>query len=53
MGSAEKQEDPDERFMRVLSYYLAGWHIKPRGVKKPCVHVNIQTTIITNSEMKI
>jgi len=21
--------------MRVLSYYLAGWHIKPKGVKKP------------------
>lgn len=23
--------------MRVLSYYLAGWHIKPKGVKKPYV----------------
>jgi hypothetical protein len=23
--------------MRVLSYYLAGWHIKPKGVKKPSV----------------
>jgi oxysterol-binding protein-related protein 8 len=22
--------------MRVLQYYLAGWHIKPKGVKKPC-----------------
>lgn len=32
---AEKHKDPDERFMHVLSYYLAGWHIKPRGVKKP------------------
>jgi hypothetical protein len=21
----------------VLQYYLAGWHIKPKGVKKPCV----------------
>lgn len=21
--------------MRVLQYYLAGWHIKPKGVKKP------------------
>jgi len=35
--------------MRVLSYYLAGWHIKPKGVKKPsvpnydsrCHHLNI------------
>lgn len=30
-------EDPEERFLRVLQYYLAGWHIKPKGVKKPCV----------------
>ena len=21
----------------MLQYYLAGWHIKPKGVKKPCV----------------
>ncbi|KZS90261.1 Oxysterol-binding protein [Sistotremastrum niveocremeum HHB9708] len=32
---AEEQEDPEERFIRVLSYYLSGWHIKPKGVKKP------------------
>ncbi|KAJ7630380.1 Oxysterol-binding protein [Roridomyces roridus] len=32
---AETCEDPEERFMRVLQYYLAGWHIKPKGVKKP------------------
>ncbi|TFK76631.1 Oxysterol-binding protein [Pluteus cervinus] len=32
---AEKCEDPEERFIRVLQYYLAGWHIKPKGVKKP------------------
>ncbi|GAA5954637.1 hypothetical protein JCM21900_006088 [Sporobolomyces salmonicolor] len=25
----------EERFIRVLKYYLAGWHIKPKGVKKP------------------
>lgn len=36
--SAEQEEDPEERFIRVLQYYLAGWHIKPKGVKKPCVH---------------
>jgi oxysterol-binding protein-related protein 8 len=34
---AENCNDPEERFMRVLSYYLAGWHIKPKGVKKPSV----------------
>lgn len=33
--SAETCNDPEERFMRVLQYYLAGWHIKPKGVKKP------------------
>lgn len=32
---AEDEDDPQERFLRVLSYYLAGWHIKPKGVKKP------------------
>ncbi|KAJ7051229.1 hypothetical protein C8F01DRAFT_1176332 [Mycena amicta] len=32
---ADSCSDPEERFMRVLQYYLAGWHIKPKGVKKP------------------
>ncbi|KAI0770963.1 Oxysterol-binding protein [Trametes elegans] len=32
---AENCDDPEERFIRVLQYYLAGWHIKPKGVKKP------------------
>ncbi|PPQ90472.1 hypothetical protein CVT25_014990 [Psilocybe cyanescens] len=32
---AESFDDPEERFIRVLQYYLAGWHIKPKGVKKP------------------
>ncbi|KAF9529458.1 hypothetical protein CPB83DRAFT_852709 [Crepidotus variabilis] len=32
---ADQVEDPEERFIRVLQYYLAGWHIKPKGVKKP------------------
>ncbi|GLB36622.1 putative OSBP family protein [Lyophyllum shimeji] len=31
----EQYKDPEERFIRVLQYYLAGWHIKPKGVKKP------------------
>jgi hypothetical protein len=33
--SADAVDDPEERFLRVLQYYLAGWHIKPKGVKKP------------------
>ncbi|KAF7306363.1 hypothetical protein MIND_00427500 [Mycena indigotica] len=32
---AETCPDPEERFIRVLQYYLAGWHLKPKGVKKP------------------
>ncbi|KZT24680.1 Oxysterol-binding protein [Neolentinus lepideus HHB14362 ss-1] len=32
---AEECDDTEERFIRVLQYYLAGWHIKPKGVKKP------------------
>lgn len=30
-------DDPEERFIQVVKYYLAGWHIKPKGVKKPFV----------------
>lgn len=26
---------PEDRFIQVLRYYLGGWHIKPKGVKKP------------------
>jgi len=32
---ADGCDDPEDRFIRVLQYYLAGWHIKPKGVKKP------------------
>ncbi|KAF7718396.1 Oxysterol-binding family protein [Penicillium ucsense] len=28
-------EDPVERFVAVVKFYLSGWHIKPPGVKKP------------------
>ncbi|KAG0005399.1 hypothetical protein BGZ79_005024 [Entomortierella chlamydospora] len=28
-------QDPVERFIAVTRYYLSGWHIKPKGVKKP------------------
>ena len=46
-NSAENCDDPEERFIRVLQYYLAGWHIKPKCVKKPYVrphspHVSVR-----------
>ncbi|CAP59963.1 uncharacterized protein PODANS_1_2870 [Podospora anserina S mat+] len=28
-------EDPVERFLGVVKFYLSGWHIRPPGVKKP------------------
>lgn len=28
-------ENPEERFLAVVKFYLSGWHIKPVGVKKP------------------
>lgn len=28
-------DDPLERFVSVIRFYLSGWHIKPPGVKKP------------------
>ena len=35
-SSAGAIEDSNERYIKVLQYYLAGWHIKPKGV---CVNV--------------
>ncbi|KAF8575920.1 Oxysterol-binding protein [Ramaria rubella] len=32
---ADSEAIPEERFIRVLQYYLSGWHVKPKGVKKP------------------
>ncbi|TKY88149.1 hypothetical protein EX895_002859 [Sporisorium graminicola] len=32
---AGKIESPEQRFLQVTRYYLSGWHIKPKGVKKP------------------
>ncbi|KAF9350812.1 hypothetical protein BGX26_011053, partial [Mortierella sp. AD094] len=32
---ANQLEDPVERFVAVTQYFLSGWHIKPKGVKKP------------------
>ncbi|MCJ1273023.1 hypothetical protein MMC21_000812 [Puttea exsequens] len=28
-------EDPLQRFLSVVKFYLSGWHIRPPGVKKP------------------
>eukprot|EP00002_Diphylleia_rotans_P009561 TRINITY_DN19951_c0_g1_i1.p2 TRINITY_DN19951_c0_g1~~TRINITY_DN19951_c0_g1_i1.p2 ORF type:complete len:392 (+),score=87.06 TRINITY_DN19951_c0_g1_i1:69-1244(+) len=28
-------EDPLERFLAVLKWYVSGWHMRPQGVKKP------------------
>ncbi|KAL4930010.1 OSBP family protein [Aspergillus undulatus] len=30
-----EHDDPLERFVSVVKFYLSGWHIKPPGVKKP------------------
>ncbi|POY71660.1 hypothetical protein BMF94_5355 [Rhodotorula taiwanensis] len=35
LHGASDLDSPEERFISVLRYYLAGWHIKPKGVKKP------------------
>ncbi|KAF9296627.1 hypothetical protein BGZ88_012271 [Linnemannia elongata] len=32
---ANQIQDPEERFVAVTRYFLSGWHIKPKGVKKP------------------
>ncbi|WVN90231.1 uncharacterized protein L203_105467 [Cryptococcus depauperatus CBS 7841] len=31
----DEEPDAKERFLRVMTFYLSGWHIKPKGVKKP------------------
>ncbi|KAF0479093.1 Oxysterol-binding protein [Gigaspora margarita] len=31
---ASKQENNVQRFISVVRYYLSGWHVKPKGVKK-------------------
>ncbi|KAF9375778.1 hypothetical protein CPB97_011225, partial [Podila verticillata] len=35
IAKANQIQDPVERFVAVTRYYLSGWHIKPKGVKKP------------------
>ncbi|XAO25737.1 hypothetical protein I312_104566 [Cryptococcus bacillisporus CA1280] len=29
------EPDAKQRYIRVMTFYLSGWHIKPKGVKKP------------------
>ena len=43
-NSADALSEPEERFIAVLRYYLSGWHIKPKGVKKPCVLTCMRVT---------
>ncbi|RCH99373.1 hypothetical protein CU098_011649, partial [Rhizopus stolonifer] len=31
----DTKTDPTVRFLDVVRYFLSGWHIKPKGVKKP------------------
>ncbi|KAI9024897.1 hypothetical protein CLU79DRAFT_745312 [Phycomyces nitens] len=32
---ASRETDQQKRFIGVLRYFLSGWHVKPKGVKKP------------------
>ncbi|KAI8923433.1 hypothetical protein BC831DRAFT_471286 [Entophlyctis helioformis] len=33
--STPAKDDPTQRMIDVLRYFLSGWHIRPKGVKKP------------------
>ncbi|KXS10853.1 Oxysterol-binding protein [Gonapodya prolifera JEL478] len=35
LARVPQTQDPVERFVHVTKYFLAGWHIRPKGVKKP------------------
>ncbi|KAI8359723.1 hypothetical protein B0O80DRAFT_381915 [Mortierella sp. GBAus27b] len=35
INKANQLQNPVERFVAVTRYFLSGWHIKPKGVKKP------------------
>lgn len=28
-------QDPQQRFVEVVRFYMAGWHVRPAGVRKP------------------
>ncbi|ORX51604.1 Oxysterol-binding protein [Hesseltinella vesiculosa] len=32
---ANNKTEPVDRFVGIVQYFLSGWHIKPKGVKKP------------------
>ncbi|KAI9021404.1 hypothetical protein CLU79DRAFT_753191 [Phycomyces nitens] len=32
---ASKTMDPVDRFVEIVRYFMSGWHVKPKGVKKP------------------
>jgi len=34
-SSTPQKSDPFDRFIDVVKYYLSGWHIRPKGAKKP------------------
>jgi hypothetical protein len=33
--STPSKSDPLDRFIDIVRYYLSGWHIRPKGAKKP------------------
>lgn len=35
INQAPSIKDPTERFLQVVKWYLSGWHVKSKGVKKP------------------
>lgn len=35
MNSVPFIDDPLERMITVLKWYMSGWHVRPKGVKKP------------------
>ncbi|KAL0478147.1 hypothetical protein AKO1_013084 [Acrasis kona] len=35
LNNAMDFEDPEQRMLEVTRWYLSGWHVKPKGVKKP------------------
>jgi hypothetical protein len=51
LSSADAVPDPEERFIRVLMYYLSGWHVKPKGVKKPYVHLYFRLATVLNTSV--
>ncbi|KAK4689514.1 hypothetical protein P7C73_g599, partial [Tremellales sp. Uapishka_1] len=49
---ANDEEDPKARFLAVMSYYLSGWHIKPKGVKKPWASVLSPHCVRSNTYLR-